>query len=166
MKANEDFEKYMQFDKVCKLLLLKVSKDADYPMGLGLFCDYEDGVKVPPDKRDSVLKILHSEIKARELMGDEAYFNNMSIMAKITAYEAALDAIAAECLQNCTPDAPISWAEFKQQVATQVLLNEREVAKAATTATVAADTLPAGYNMGEVIETAHAAAQRIKEAGA
>ena len=126
MNANEGFEEFMQFDKVCKLLLLKISRDAQYPVPLSNICEYESGVKVPPEKRKAVLAALHGEIRARELMGDEAYFESVPIMAKITLYEAALDALASDCLRQCVPDATISWAEFKQQVATQLLICQRE----------------------------------------
>ena len=81
---------------------------------------YQSPAEVPLEQRDKLLGQLRAERRALERMGSEAYFRSVKLVAKISAYDKALDKLTDRMLEENTDDVRITWADFRQMVAQAV----------------------------------------------
>lgn len=119
-------EETLDYQHKVKYLLYKISQDGAYPVPLEIMCEYTDPDAVPPEKRARLLQDLQGEVRAREIMGDDAYFGTASLISKIMTYEQAMDEIANRRMLDGTRDMRVSWAEFRRMIAAEIFAESRE----------------------------------------
>ncbi len=89
----ETLDKVEEFATQANYLLYKLQKNPQEPCGVDLVSHYQSLDAVPPAEREKVLRALRKEAKARELLGETAYWESANVMRKIGALDRAADRI-------------------------------------------------------------------------
>jgi hypothetical protein len=113
-------EEIAGFDKQVEYLLFKITPRGEKMVELAQVSCWVRAQDVPPDKREWLLKSLQGEMRARERMGDAAYFKTVSLLEKINCYDKALAAMLDKAIDEHREHGRITWAAFRAAVAQAV----------------------------------------------
>lgn len=123
MESNKEA---LQFEKLCEHLLHKLDRPGEKPCTLSTYTEFVQGRFVPQDKQKRVLDDLHAEVRARELMGDDAYFETLDVQRKVEAYDIALTRILLEAQEKKRQNVGMTWGEFRRSVSAAVMTAYKE----------------------------------------
>lgn len=111
----------MHYQQAVSFFLYKISKNGAHPIALNAISEYADAQQVPQAARPQLLRDLAAEVRARELLGDAAYFGTSSLIGKVMAYEDAMNEIIDQHTKAGTRGMRLTWAEFQRMIHEQLM---------------------------------------------
>lgn len=110
----------MHYAQAVDYFLYRISENGAYPVTLDAVSGFVDAQDVPEQARPQLLHDLAGEVRAREIMGDAAYFASASLIGKVMAYEEAMNEIIDRHTAAGTRDMRLTWAEFRRLIAKEI----------------------------------------------
>lgn len=117
----QGFDQILDEQKQIEYLLYKLAKSGTHPVPISDVSIYSRVEDIAPEARSVLIRDLRQELHTKQMLGDESYYGSRTMEQKLRMYLQAIDQIAEEIAAGEMQDRPVTWAEWRRMISSEIL---------------------------------------------